>query len=154
MDVCSGYMPPEYALEGLFSVKSDVYSYGVLLLEILSGRKNTGFYQTDSISLIGHAWNLWNNDKGMELMDPVFENKCPEQTFLRYIKVGLLCVQELAADRPTMSEVLSMLTNDVVAIPSPKTPAFSSSWTSPSKPNTALNNHSNNGLSLSVVDGR
>ncbi|CAM8988684.1 unnamed protein product [Rhodiola kirilowii] len=54
-----------------------------------------------------------------------------------------------------MSEVLSMLTNDVVAIPSPKTPAFSSSWISPSsKPNTAVNNHSNNGLSLSVVDGR
>lgn len=55
MDFCSGYMPPEYALEGLFSVKSDVYSYGVLLLEILSGQKNTGFYQSDSISLIGYV---------------------------------------------------------------------------------------------------
>ena len=37
----SGYMAPEYAMDGLFSVKSDVFSFGVLLLEILSGRKNT-----------------------------------------------------------------------------------------------------------------
>jgi hypothetical protein len=45
MMVHSGYMSPEYALEGLFSIKSDVFSFGVLLLEIVSGKKNTGFYQ-------------------------------------------------------------------------------------------------------------
>lgn len=43
----SGYMPPEYALHGHFSVKSDVYSYGVLILEIISGKKNSSFYQSD-----------------------------------------------------------------------------------------------------------
>ena len=41
-------MSPKYALDGLFSIKSDVFSFGVLLLEIVSGRKNTGFYQTNS----------------------------------------------------------------------------------------------------------
>ena len=46
-------MSPEYALEGLFSTKSDVFSFGVLLLEILSGKKNTGFYQSDSLNLLG-----------------------------------------------------------------------------------------------------
>ena len=51
----SGYMSPEYALEGLFSIKSDVFSFGVLLLEIVSGKKNTGFYQTDSLHLIGYV---------------------------------------------------------------------------------------------------
>lgn len=89
-------------------------------------------------------------------MDPVFDKKCPPENILRYIKVGLLCVQELAADRPTMSEVLSMLTNDAVAITTPKTPAFSSLWTA-SEPITALNNlvrYSNNGVTLSVIDGR
>jgi hypothetical protein len=55
----SGYMSPEYALEGLFSIKSDVFSFGVLLLEIVSGRKNTGFYQTDSLHLIGYVSNLF-----------------------------------------------------------------------------------------------
>ena len=53
----SGYMSPEYALEGLFSIKSDVFSFGVLLLEILSGKKNTGFYHSDSLNLIGYVSN-------------------------------------------------------------------------------------------------
>ena len=53
----SGYMSPEYAMEGLFSIKSDVFSFGVLLLEILSGKKITGLYQSDSINLIGYVSN-------------------------------------------------------------------------------------------------
>ena len=44
-------------MEGLFSTKSDVYSFGVLVLEIISGRKNTGFYKTDSLHLLGHVRN-------------------------------------------------------------------------------------------------
>jgi len=55
--IYSGYMSPEYAMEGIFSIKSDVFSFGVLLLEILSGKKNTGFYQCDSINLIGYVSN-------------------------------------------------------------------------------------------------
>jgi len=50
-------MSPEYAMEGLFSVKSDVYSFGVLLLEIMSGRRNTSFRNTEDSSLIGHVSN-------------------------------------------------------------------------------------------------
>jgi len=53
--ILSGYMAPEYALEGLFSVKSDVFSFGVLLLEIISGKKNIGFYQTSSFNLLGYV---------------------------------------------------------------------------------------------------
>ncbi|KDO43079.1 hypothetical protein CISIN_1g0405322mg, partial [Citrus sinensis] len=49
-----GYMSPEYALEGIFSIKSDVFSFGVLLLEIVSGKKNTGLYRTDSLNLLGY----------------------------------------------------------------------------------------------------
>ena len=53
---CSGYMSPEYALEGAFSVKSDVFSFGVVLLEIISGKKNTGFYTSkQSLNLLGHV---------------------------------------------------------------------------------------------------
>lgn len=43
----SGYMSPEYALNGLFSIKSDVFSFGVVVLEIVSGRKNNGYYQSE-----------------------------------------------------------------------------------------------------------
>jgi serine/threonine protein kinase len=53
---CSGYMSPEYAMQGLFSVKSDVYSFGVLLLEIITGKKNSTYYNDGlSSNLIGHV---------------------------------------------------------------------------------------------------
>lgn len=52
----SGYMSPEYAMEGLFSIKSDVYSFGVLMLEIITGKKNSGYYHEDTDSnLVGHV---------------------------------------------------------------------------------------------------
>ncbi|KAL5802698.1 hypothetical protein ACOSQ4_031003 [Xanthoceras sorbifolium] len=119
-----GCMPPEYALQGLFSIKSDVFSFGVLLLETLSSKKNTGFYNTDSLNLLGHSWELWNNDTALDLMDPILEKEVSYPMLIRYINVALLCVQETAADRPTMSEVVSMLTNEHIVLPSPKQPAF------------------------------
>ncbi|XP_017985302.1 PREDICTED: receptor-like serine/threonine-protein kinase SD1-6 [Theobroma cacao] len=118
-----GYMSPEYALEGLFSVKSDVFSFGVLLLEIVSGRKNTGFYQSKSLHLLGYAWDLWTRDRALDLIDPMLE-EVPTHLALRYVNIGLLCVQDNADDRPTMSSVVSMLNNETMALPSPKQPAF------------------------------
>ncbi|KHG02382.1 hypothetical protein F383_24044 [Gossypium arboreum] len=121
----NGYMSPEYAMEGLFSIKSDVFSFGVLLLEIVSGKKSTGFYHSSFLNLIGHAWELWKGDRVFELMDPKLEDQVSYPMVYRYINVALLCVQEMAADRPTMSEVVSMLTNELTVLNSPKKPAFS-----------------------------
>lgn len=54
--MCSGYMSPEYALDGFFSTKSDVFSFGVIVLEIVSGKKNTGFYNSEeALSLLGYV---------------------------------------------------------------------------------------------------
>ncbi|KAM3222712.1 hypothetical protein P3L10_021982 [Capsicum annuum] len=65
-----GYMSPEYAVDGKFSVTSDVFSLGVLLLEIVSGRKNRTFrYPDHHHNLIGHAWLSWNEGKALELID-------------------------------------------------------------------------------------
>ncbi|KAK4576431.1 hypothetical protein RGQ29_027121 [Quercus rubra] len=119
-----GYMSPEYALEGLFSIKLDVFSFGVLLLEIVSGRKNTGFYQTDSFHLLGYAWELWTSDRGSDLVDPLLDDVSSIRVALKYVNIGLLCVQENAADRPTMSDVVAMLSNESTALPYPKQPAF------------------------------
>ncbi|KAG2682433.1 hypothetical protein I3760_11G191300 [Carya illinoinensis] len=120
-----GYMSPEYALEGVFSIKSDVFSFGVLLLEILSGRKNTGFYQPDSLHLLGYAWELWISDKGSDLVDPLLLDDMSSMcTVLRYINIALLCVQEIAEDRPTMSDVVAMLSNDSTVLPYPNQPGF------------------------------
>ncbi|KAH6824294.1 hypothetical protein C2S53_011791 [Perilla frutescens var. hirtella] len=152
-----GYIAPEYALEGIFSTKSDVYSFGVLVLEIISGRKNTGFYKTDSLSLLGHAWNLWISDRGVELVDDKVRSPAA-LTALRYINVGLLCVQENPNDRPTMSSVVSMLSSEIAALPPPKKPAFSteslisskfSVKNSAGKPDPSIN-----GLTVSVIEPR
>ncbi|KAL3497970.1 hypothetical protein ACH5RR_040702 [Cinchona calisaya] len=121
-----GYMAPEYALEGLFSIKSDVFSFGVLVLEIVSGKKNTGFYNSDSLNLIGHAWDLWLRNRPLELMDGSLHSP-PPAGVLRCINIGLLCVQENPNDRPTMSIVVTMLGNEFVALPLPKQPAFTTS---------------------------
>ncbi|XVF79415.1 hypothetical protein PTKIN_Ptkin14bG0220800 [Pterospermum kingtungense] len=120
-----GYMSPEYAMQGQFLEKSDVISFGVLLLEIVSGRKNTSFYNDqNSLSLLGFAWKLWKEDKKLDLVDKGVSESSYHKEILRCIHIGLLCVQEFAKDRPTMSSVVSMVNSEIVDFPTPKQPAF------------------------------
>ncbi|GMN49802.1 hypothetical protein TIFTF001_018962 [Ficus carica] len=121
-----GYMAPEYAMEGLYSIKSDVFSFGVLLIEILTGRRNAGFHQTKRApSLLAYAWQLWREDKVVELIDPLVADSYNFDEFLRYLHIGFLCVQEDAYDRPTMSSVVVMLKGESTALCQPKPPTFS-----------------------------
>ncbi|KAF5756245.1 putative protein kinase RLK-Pelle-DLSV family [Helianthus annuus] len=118
-----GYMAPEYALEGLFSTKSDVYSFGVVILEIISGKKK--HYQSEqAISLLNYAWQLWKDGRPLDLMEQVLLESYDPNVVLKCIMVGLLCVQEDPDDRPTMSNVVTMLTSDISTLPEPKQPAF------------------------------
>lgn len=120
-----GYMAPEYAMDGLFSVKSDVFSFGVLVLEIISGKKNRGFYYTSNqLNLLGHAWNLWREGNGIDLIDSAAGEVYSTHEVLRCIQVGLLCVQERAEDRPNMSSVVLMLSSETAPLPQPKNPGF------------------------------
>ncbi|KAG6790692.1 hypothetical protein POTOM_006855 [Populus tomentosa] len=116
-----GYMSPEYVMEGIFSVKSDVFSFGVLLLEIVSGRRIQGLLEIDGhpLNLVGYTWELWKAGSPFELVDPILRESCSEDQVLRCIHVGLLCVEDNAVDRPIMSDVISMLTSEA-QLPLPK----------------------------------
>ncbi|AES63702.2 tyrosine kinase family protein [Medicago truncatula] len=91
-----GYMSPEYAVNGLLSLKSDVFSFGVIVLEILSGIRNNHFKNQD------HPHNLLGQGRALEFMDASIPSE-----LLRCLQVGLLCVQKLPEDRPDMSSVVS-----------------------------------------------
>ncbi|XP_021729913.1 cysteine-rich receptor-like protein kinase 10 [Chenopodium quinoa] len=120
-----GYMSPEYAMQGHFSVKSDVYSFGVLVLEILSGKRNTSFYQSgEAQDLLGYAWKQWNDGAPLEFVDPSIRDSCSVNEVLRCIHLGLLCVQESVDDRPTMATVVLMLDSYSVTLPVPQNPGF------------------------------
>ncbi|XP_050105535.1 cysteine-rich receptor-like protein kinase 10 isoform X2 [Malus sylvestris] len=120
-----GYMSPEYAMHGHFSVKSDMYSFGVLVLEIVSGKKNSYFFQTDPAEdLMSHAWKLWRDGTSLELLDQCLRDSYSRTEVIRCIHIGLLCVQEDPADRPTLQSVVLTLNSYSVSLPLPKQPEF------------------------------
>ncbi|ONI18603.1 hypothetical protein PRUPE_3G225900 [Prunus persica] len=107
--VTYGYMSPEYALYGHFSEKLDTFSFGVLWLEIVSGKNNADFYRFErSPTLAGWAWELRKEGRGMEVLDASVRETCCPHEALRCSHVGLLCVQEDPDDRPAMPSVILM----------------------------------------------
>ncbi|KAL3523591.1 hypothetical protein ACH5RR_016425 [Cinchona calisaya] len=117
-----GYMAPEYPMEKKFSEKTDVFRYGVLVLEIVSGKRNSGFWQEGN--RIGYAWKLWKDNETMKLVDPSCFSAPFETEMQRYVHVGLLCVQASSNDRPDMSTVILMLSGEIAELPQPKLPVY------------------------------
>ncbi|CAO2043884.1 unnamed protein product [Urochloa humidicola] len=105
----AGYTAPEYAAQGpSMTLKCDVYSFGVVLLEIISGQRNNA-----CPTLISDAQESWNQHKIKEdLLDAAVHQPEPEilLELERCVQIGLLCVQQSPADRPSMAEVVAMLT--------------------------------------------
>jgi len=123
----SGYKAPEYTSRGIYSLKTDVFSFGVIALVIISGRKNTIMEQQgDSIgTLVRDAWQLWNDGRLHELVDPILGGDGFEPAeLMRYAQVALLCAQEDPRDRPTMSDVVALLNFESISLlPDPKQPS-------------------------------
>uniref|UniRef100_A0A0E0E9D0 Protein kinase domain-containing protein n=1 Tax=Oryza meridionalis TaxID=40149 RepID=A0A0E0E9D0_9ORYZ len=119
-----GYISPEYIFDGVCSIKSDVFSFGVLVLEIISGKRTSGFYPYDGklYNLISYAWLLWRSGQGHELVYCCIENN--HESIQRCIQVALLCVQERADDRPCIDQVVTMLNSEGMTLPGPNQPAY------------------------------
>ncbi|KAE8783099.1 hypothetical protein D1007_43477 [Hordeum vulgare] len=156
-----GYMSPEYAMEGLFSVRSDVYSFGILILEIITGQKNSSFHHMEgSLNIVGYAWQMWNSDKGEQLIDPSIRassSASASREALRCVHMALLCVQDHAGDRPDIPYVVLALGSDSSVLPMPRPPTFTLQCTSSDRDGfrgKADESYSTSDLTVTMLQGR
>ncbi|XP_047316409.1 cysteine-rich receptor-like protein kinase 10 isoform X2 [Impatiens glandulifera] len=120
-----GYIAPEFANYGQYSDKTDVFSFGVLILEIVSGKSNSSRERSGHVTehLLSYVWKKWRKGKIKNLIDPtIIDGSLSEK--MRCIHIGLLCVQEVVAKRPTMALVMLMLNSSTVSMAIPSKPGF------------------------------
>ncbi|XP_047058473.1 cysteine-rich receptor-like protein kinase 43 isoform X2 [Lolium rigidum] len=114
-----GYMAPEYAMNGYLSTKTDVFSFGMLVLEIVSGRKNIDRHlDAEKVDLLNYE------GRSVEIMDPDLSGAWDADEAALCVQLGLLCCQALVSDRPDMYSVHLMLSSDSFTLPKPGKPAI------------------------------
>ncbi|XP_023545817.1 cysteine-rich receptor-like protein kinase 2 [Cucurbita pepo subsp. pepo] len=123
-----GYLAPEYLAHGQLTEKADVYSFGVVLLETVTGRQNSRSKASDYLeSIVLIAWKHFQAGTMERIYDPnlmVEGDGSMKEEILRVVQIGLLCTQESASLRPTMSKVLQMLMKKEEKLPAPTNPPF------------------------------
>nr|GEU92575.1 cysteine-rich receptor-like protein kinase 2 [Tanacetum cinerariifolium] len=125
-----GYMAPEYLAHGQLTEKADVYSFGVLLLEVVTGMENNKSKTLEyTDSLVAIAWRHFQQNKVEEIFDPnlmmhIYPNSNYQEEAMKVVHIGLLCTQEDPSLRPSMSTVLKMLAKDDEPLPAPSNPPF------------------------------
>ncbi|KAL0300971.1 UNVERIFIED_CONTAM: putative LRR receptor-like serine/threonine-protein kinase [Sesamum radiatum] len=123
-----GYVAPEYAMLGRLTEKADTFSFGVVALEIISGRPNSDLgLEDDMIYLLEWVWNLHKDNRDMELVDPTL-HQYDANAVQRVISVALLCTQASPASRPPMSRVVAMLSGDIEVPSVTSKPGYLTDW--------------------------
>lgn len=164
-----GYMAPEYLVRGQLTEKADVFSFGVLVLEIVCGRRNNAFIDdcgsllqtvrpasykrflafklfgyVGIISFSPQVWQLYRTSRLAEAADPCLRAKFPEKEVSDVLQIGLLCTQASVALRPSMDEIIQLLTDKDCEIPIPKQPPFLSA--NVLEPSSSIKSYSMNSL--------
>ncbi|KAJ0974327.1 hypothetical protein J5N97_016292 [Dioscorea zingiberensis] len=121
-----GYTAPEYAIHGQLSEKVDTYSFGVVVLEIISGRKSNDIHlEPVTQYLLEWAWKLYEEDVLLDLVDDTLKpNEYQPEDMKRIIEIALLCTQSTVVARPTMSEVVVLLLSKGAPLVQPTRPVF------------------------------
>ncbi|KAG6546476.1 hypothetical protein Mapa_012025 [Marchantia paleacea] len=108
-----GYFSPEYATLGMFTEKLDVYSFGILLLEIVAGRPCIRSVSStlSEVQMYLRVWaiHLLKRDKLMDMVDDDLVGHCSHEEVVSTLNIALACVQQEPKDRPSMSQVVDML---------------------------------------------
>ncbi|XP_050225433.1 cysteine-rich receptor-like protein kinase 1 [Mercurialis annua] len=118
-----GYMAPEYLIRGQLTEKADVYGFGVLVLEIATGKKNS-VYSQGSGSILHNVWKQFKSRTLIQAMDARIPDRTAVKIAENVLQIGLLCTQASPALRPSMADVVEMLTNEDSVIPTPRQPPF------------------------------
>ncbi|OAY25271.1 cysteine-rich receptor-like protein kinase 10 isoform X2 [Manihot esculenta] len=124
----NSYMAPEYVMRGHLSVKADVFSFGVLLLELISGQRNSTFNQSvEAQNLLDWAYKLHKKGKSLEVMDPTLTSSADNEQVKMCIHIGLLCTQGDPQLRPNMGRVVILLAKKPGNLEEPTRPGVISS---------------------------
>ncbi|KAF4367643.1 hypothetical protein G4B88_001395 [Cannabis sativa] len=119
-----GYLAPEYLAQGRLTEKVDVYSFGVLVLEIVSGVRNNKLRSHDTFeTLVAHVWKHYQSNTVSEIIEKSLAEEDFEEVE-RVVQVGLLCTQEVPSLRPNMAMVIQMLKQNDSELPTPTKPPF------------------------------
>ncbi|KAL0909960.1 hypothetical protein M5K25_020879 [Dendrobium thyrsiflorum] len=148
----NGYMAPEYAMHGYLSTKADIFSFGVLIIELITGQKNSTFApRSDASTLLEWAWRLHKKRQAMEMLDPALRSTADAEQVILCAHVGLLCTQADPKVRPEMRRVVVILSKKPNALEEPIRPGVPGSrYRVRAHGSTSKTSTSNSGASTSV----